>query len=94
MPSVSWKHENVDGKLRLTIDADPVPRGARLWIARSATTDFRTVQWKEQAVSFSDGKIVAEVMAPEAGHLAFFGELDYEVDGLSYHLSTQVRMTE
>jgi hypothetical protein len=24
----------------------------------------------------------------------FFGELDYEIDGLRYHLSTQVRMTE
>ena len=28
------------------------------------------------------------------GHVAFFGELDYEVDGLRYDLSTQVRMTE
>ena len=94
MPSLSWKHENFNGKLRLTIDANSAPTGARLWIARSATSDFRTVKWHEQAVSFSDGKIVAEVMAPEAGHLAFFGELDYEVDGLPYHLSTQVRMTD
>ena len=94
MPSLRWKHESVNGKLRLTIDAAPAPTGARLWIAQTATTDFRTTQWREQEVSFSDGKIIGEVTPPETGHLAFFGELDYEIDGLPYHLSTQVRMTE
>jgi PhoPQ-activated pathogenicity-related protein len=94
MPSVRWKHENVDGKLRLTIDAAPAPIGARLWAAQTATTDFRTTQWREQPVSVKDGKIIGEVTPPESGHLAFFGELDYEIDGVSYHLSTQVRTTE
>ena len=94
MPSLRWKHESVNGKLRLTMDAAPAPIGARLWIAQSPTTDFRAVQWKEQEVSISDGKIIGEVAPPEKGHLAFFGELDYEIDGLRYHLSTQVRMTE
>ncbi len=45
-------------------------------------------------MSLTDGKIVGEVTPPDKGHLAFFGELDYEIDGLRYHLSTQVRMTE
>jgi PhoPQ-activated pathogenicity-related protein len=94
MPSLTWKHETVNGKLRLTIDANAAPTGARLWIAQSATTDFRTAQWKEHEVTISDGKIIGEVTPPEKGHLAFFGELDYEIDGLPYHLSTQVRMTE
>jgi PhoPQ-activated pathogenicity-related protein len=94
MPSLRWKHESINGKLRLTMDAAPVPIGARLWIAQSATTDFRAVQWKEQEVSISDGKIIGEVAPPEKGHLAFFGELDYEIDGLRYRLSTQVRMTQ
>ena len=94
MPKLSWKHESLNGKLRLTIDAAPAPTGARLWIAQSATPDFRAVQWKEQEVSISAGKIIGEITLPEKGHLAFFGELDYEIDGLRYHLSTQVRMTE
>ena len=94
MPSLTWKHETVNGKLRLTIDSNAAPIGARLWIAQSATTDFRTVQWQEHEVTISEGKIIGEVTPPEKGHLAFFGELDYETDGLRYHLSTQVRMTE
>src|SRR5262245_13950090 len=94
MPTVRWKHERVDGRPRLTIDATPAPTGARLWVAQTATMDFRTAQWREQQVKFSDGKIFGEVTRPEQGHLAFFGELDYEIDGLRYNLSTQVRMTE
>jgi PhoPQ-activated pathogenicity-related protein len=94
MPSLLWKHESVNGKLRLAIDATPAPTGARLWITQSPRTDFRTARWHEQPVSFSDGKIIGEVTPPENGHLAFFGELDYEIDGQRYHLSTQVRMTE
>jgi len=94
MPKLNWTHESVNGNLRLTITATPAPIGARLWIAQTPTMDFRTAKWSEQKVSLSDGKIVGEVTPPDKGHLAFFGELDYEIDGLRYHLSTQVRMTE
>ena len=94
MPTLRWKHESVNGKVRLIVDAAPAPAGARLWIAQAATMDFRAAQWREQNVSFSDGKIIGEVTTPEKGHLAFFGELEYEIDGLRYSLSTQMRMTE
>jgi PhoPQ-activated pathogenicity-related protein len=94
MPKLAWKHETVDGKLRLTIDATPAPMGARLWVAETQTEDFRTAKWREQAATLSNGVIIGEVTPPEKGHIAFYGELDYEIDGLKYHLSTQVRMTE
>jgi PhoPQ-activated pathogenicity-related protein len=94
MPNLSWKHETVNEKLRLTIAATPRPKDARLWIAHTATTDFRTAKWNAQALSVSNGKIVGEVMPPNKGNLALFGELDYEIGGLPYHLSTQMRMTE
>jgi len=94
MPNLTWKHETVNGKLRLTIDATPAPRGARLWVAETRTQDFRTAKWREQAVTLSDRSVIGEVAPPEKGHLAFYGELDYEIDGLKYRLSTQVRVTE
>jgi PhoPQ-activated pathogenicity-related protein len=94
MPNLSWKHENVNGKLRLTIAATPGPVGARLWIAQTPTEDFRTAKWRQQAVTLSNGRVVGEVTPPDKGRLAFFGELDYEIDGLHYHLSTQMRMTD
>ena len=94
MPKLTWKHESVNGKLRLTIDATPAPTGARLWVAETRSQDFRTAKWREQAVTLSNGIAIGEVNPPEKGHLAFYGELDYEIDGLKYHLSTQVGMTE
>jgi PhoPQ-activated pathogenicity-related protein len=94
MPNLTWKHESVDGKLRLTIEATPAPTAARLWVAHETTRDFRTAKWQEQAVTLSNGRVVGEVTPPEKGHIAFFGELDYEIDGLKYQLSTQVRMTD
>jgi len=45
-------------------------------------------------VSFSAGIILGEVRLLEKGHLAFFGELDYEIYDLRYDLSTQVQMIE
>ena len=94
MPDVSWKHEDRDGKLRLSIAANPKPSGARLWVAQTASKDFRAAKWTEQTANVSDGMLVGEVTPPEKGHVALFGEVDYEIDGLKYHLSTQVRVTE
>src|SRR5918994_1789957 len=94
MPEVSWKHEDRDGKLRLTIAANPKPLAARLWVAQTASKDFRQAKWIEQAANISDGMVVGEVTPSGKGHVAFFGELDYEIDGLKYQLTTQVRMTE
>ena len=94
MPSLSWKHESVNGKLRLTVTATPAPTGARLWVAQTSTTDFRAAKWSAQELRLSDGKIIGEVTRPDKRHVAFFAELDYEIDGLRYHLSTQMRLTE
>jgi PhoPQ-activated pathogenicity-related protein len=94
MPSLTWKHENADGRLRLTVEATPPPKAARLWVAQQITRDFRTATWQEQAATLANGRVIGEVTPPEKGHIAFFGELDYEIDGLKYQLSTQIRMSE
>ena len=93
MPNLTWKHETANGRLRLTIDATPAPKAARLWVAQTETQDFRSAKWTEQAVTVSNGIMIGEVTPPEQGHVAFYGELDYEIDGLKYHLSTQIQVT-
>jgi PhoPQ-activated pathogenicity-related protein len=94
MPQLRWKHEPVDGRLRLTIEATPAPTGVRLWVAETPSQDFRAANWREQTVAFSGGSAIGEVAPPENGHVAFYGEVDYEIDGLKYHLSTQIQMTQ
>ncbi|HEX9443891.1 MAG TPA: PhoPQ-activated protein PqaA family protein [Candidatus Binatia bacterium] len=93
MPRLSWRHDTANGRLRLTIDTKPAPSGARLWVARAPNQDFRAAVWKAQAVEIANGAVVGEAAPPESGYLAFFGELDYEIEGLQYHLSTQIQIT-
>src|SRR5262245_18403561 len=55
MPNLTWKRETVNGRLRLTIDANPAPKRARLWLAQTVTQDFLRANWTEHSVSLSDG---------------------------------------
>jgi PhoPQ-activated pathogenicity-related protein len=93
MPDLTWKHEKVNNMLRLTIQAASPPLGGRLWVAQAPTQDLRAANWKEQAVTVSNGNAIGEVAIPDEGYLAFYGDLDYEIEGLKYHLSTQIQMS-
>jgi PhoPQ-activated pathogenicity-related protein len=92
MPKLTWKHDDNQGKLRLTVEASPAPRGARLWVVRAPTKDFRKQTWAEQPATLKGGTVRGEVAPPAEGFVAFFAELDYEIDGIAYHLSTQIRV--
>jgi PhoPQ-activated pathogenicity-related protein len=94
IPKLSWKHEDANGKARLTVEARPRPLTARLWVARAATRDFRLAQFHEQPLKVESGTIVGEIPFPTEGNLSFFAELDYEIDGIKHQLSTQLRIVE
>jgi PhoPQ-activated pathogenicity-related protein len=92
MPQLKWKHDGGDDKLVLTVEATPPPRGARLWVAQASTQDLRNEKWVEQVATIDRGKITGTVAPPKEGYRAFYAELDYEIDGVPYHLSTQIRV--
>jgi PhoPQ-activated pathogenicity-related protein len=92
LPDLKWKHDDAGGKLRLTVQATPAPRGARVWMARAATRDFRKAHWSEQDAAVEVNKVSAAVNPPQEGYLAFYAELDYDSDGQPYHLCTQMRV--
>ena len=92
MPKVEWKHTDGDGKLRLAVTGEPAPGAGRLWVARAPTRDFRKAKWESQPLSMKDGKLLGEIEPPAEGFLAFYGEVDYTMDEIKYHLSTQMRV--
>jgi PhoPQ-activated pathogenicity-related protein len=92
LPQLQWKHDDADGKMRLTVQAMPAPASTRLWAARAPTLDFRKAEWVEQPAVLKDGTVTGEVAPPAKGCLAFYGDLEYELDGMKYHLSTQIRV--
>jgi PhoPQ-activated pathogenicity-related protein len=94
MPTLTWKHDDADGKARLSVTSDIAPKAARLWVADGETRDFRKSTWKEQAVTLKDKSATGVVDLPQAGNRVFFGELEFSADGLTYYLSTQMRVLE
>jgi PhoPQ-activated pathogenicity-related protein len=94
MPKLSWKHGDADGQARLTVTADQEPKGARLWVADSATHDFRKSTWKEVPAKVAQGVVIGAVDLPAEGCRAFYAELDYEIDEIKHQLSTQIRVLE
>lgn len=92
LPKIQWKHEGDNGTLRLSAESDSHPKAARLWVAHSPTRDFRDAKWKEQTAVVEANKIRGEVSCPKEGYCAFYAELDYEIDGVPFNLSTQIRV--
>jgi PhoPQ-activated pathogenicity-related protein len=92
MPKLTWKHDDAGGNMRLTVRARPAPLAARLWVADAATLDFRKSVWTEQAAKLKKGTVTGEVGRPKEGYRAFYAEVEYEIDGIRYQLSTQIRV--
>ncbi|MCS7044961.1 MAG: PhoPQ-activated pathogenicity-related family protein [Gemmataceae bacterium] len=94
MPKLQWTHDDHDGKARLTAKSEPAALAARLWIAHAPTRDFRKSTWTEQRLDVRQGIATGFVVPPQQGYAAFFGELDFSIDGIRHSLSTQIRVLE
>jgi PhoPQ-activated pathogenicity-related protein len=90
MPKVEWKREKVGSRVRLTVKASPAPKAARWWVAEATTLDFRKSRWTAVPATLKGGTMLAVMGPPSSGCRAFFGELEYEVDGQTFYLSTQI----
>jgi PhoPQ-activated pathogenicity-related protein len=94
LPSVTWKHSNAsEGRVQLTVTSTPPARSARVWTASAKTRDFRESAWTDTVMRGDGSQYVFEMPRPESGYIALFGDLEYEVDGVPYHMSTQIRQT-
>ena len=91
-PVLTWKHTDGDnGGLVLTVKSNPEPKSARLWVAKGETRDFRKSTWEEAPMVTNGAIVKGEAAKPDSGFIAIMGDLEYEVDGIPYHLSTQIR---
>jgi len=90
-PAIEWKHDQANGKLRLTIQSNVVPVAVNLWSAESETKDFRESVWKSQPLKKKEDRFIGETPIPVGRHTALFGEVRFQLDDLQYSLSTQLR---
>ena len=91
-PKISWTFTEADGHLQLAVTSNPAPKSALAWSTTAPALDFRDSQWTSRPLD-PGVKLTASAAQPESGSVALFADLEYEVDGLEYHLSTQLRQT-
>ncbi len=89
---MTWKHEGKEGQACLNFDSDVPPKAARLWVAKAPTRDFRKAKWEAKSLPPGKGPLCGLVDAPKEGFLALYGELEFDIDGIAYTLSTQIRV--
>jgi PhoPQ-activated pathogenicity-related protein len=92
LPKLKWTQGTKEGQASLTVESDLPPKGARLWAAKSATHDFRKSKWESTTLPSDKTPLVGHVEPPKEGFVAFYAELDFEIDGIKYTLCTQIRV--
>ena len=91
-PTPTWKHGEAGDQLTLRMASTPAPSGGRIWMAPSASKDFRESKWVSVPMRLEGGALVGEIAKPASGSVALFGEADYTMDGRTFTLSTAPRV--
>jgi PhoPQ-activated pathogenicity-related protein len=92
-PQLTWEHSDAGDDLRLRVSSTPEPKSAKVWVAKSDTRDFRESKWEPTPMLMTGPTARVEVPRPEKGFIAIMGDIEYEADGIPFHLSTQIRQT-
>jgi PhoPQ-activated pathogenicity-related protein len=90
LPELEWTNGHGGDGLQLRVQASALPKAARIWAAHSATKDFRGAKWTAKPLKKEDDAWIGSVARPTRGHVALYGELQFEFEGLAYSLCTLV----
>jgi PhoPQ-activated pathogenicity-related protein len=94
LESATWADADVGGKPGLTVRATAPPAAARAWVVDATTRDFRKATWVEKSAAVEGLTVTVAVDPPGSGFRAFYAELDYVIDGLTYRVCTTVRVVK
>jgi PhoPQ-activated pathogenicity-related protein len=92
LATATWADADTPGRPGIFVRASAVPTGARVWLADATTPDFRKATWTDRPATVDNNTVTAATDSPSSGFRAFFVELDYDLDGLTYHVCSRVRV--
>ena len=92
MPKLTWKHGDSEDGPKLAVQSDVPMKVVRLWSTTSNSRDFRKSIWTSVEVATDVEAADMKVAGQNSGFTAFFAEAEYERDGLTFYLSTQLRV--
>ncbi|MCA9187978.1 MAG: PhoPQ-activated protein PqaA family protein [Pirellulaceae bacterium] len=91
LPVLDWHYDVADDAWALSVAAEPAPKSARMWVAKSDDRDFRDSRWvATEGEANGGGKFVLKVPGNGMGHQAVFGEVTFGFGPLKYNLCTTV----
>ncbi len=90
LPKIHWRQESAGTARQLILSTAAKPVASQLWTARSETKDFRQSRWESRPMKNGGQDYVGEWERPGSGHMAYFVELRFELDGLPYSLCSLV----
>ena len=105
MPKSSVKYSATeDGKVSMQVFMEGTLKSQRVWFSECESRDFRKARWTEKTLSSTSGGGAVQISGPvsttltlkvpQSGFSAAFVETQFEVDGLVFPLSTQLRIFE
>ncbi|GIX05358.1 MAG: PhoPQ-activated pathogenicity protein [Planctomycetaceae bacterium] len=90
LPQITWQRRQTTDQLQLEIKPSGQPLSVRLWSAQAASTDFRESTWTATTLDPQGERYVGGVNRPTQGHVAVYGEVQYQDGSLPYSLCTLV----
>jgi PhoPQ-activated pathogenicity-related protein len=94
MPKETWKYEDLDKhSTKLTVCPGEGMKAVRYWTATSKTRDFRQSSWTSKDVTPKDACVI-EVATAGDEFKAVLADVDYEIGGIPYTLTTQIKILE
>ena len=102
MPKLTLGVSDGQNRVRIEGPSKPDPKATREWTADATTRDFRQAKWKtatgyllRERVGRPDSTwIDATFLGPATGYRAAFVECEYAIDGLTFYLSSPIRIIE
>jgi PhoPQ-activated pathogenicity-related protein len=91
LPTLKWEFPSSPDKVGLTVECSAQAEGARLWSCVAKTHDFRESKWVSQDLASKNGRFIGEVKPNGEEHIAIYGEVLLEHEGVPYSLSTLVK---
>ncbi|ODT97556.1 MAG: phenylacetic acid degradation protein [Planctomycetes bacterium SCN 63-9] len=94
LPQITWESKpGRPGEVNLTVQTSVEPKSARLWTASSDSRDFRESKWSSSPLPVGTTISGIAKKPADAKNIAAFIDLEYEVEGIPYHLTTSFAET-
>jgi PhoPQ-activated pathogenicity-related protein len=94
MPVVEWKYTAEGDSVVIAGRSKTLLKSVRAWEALSPTRDFRPARWAVLDTGKDTRTGGVTISRPATGFRATFLEADFDIDGLNFTLSSQIRMLE